>query len=246
MCCLCCTRLIKFASLCGVIRFIVVHPEEGILFLQNSAKIIYKSKPSFLYIYFIFNLSWFKFPALFDCLCVILLIRLVCPAPFAFRWPISSFPAPLQRVKLYGLLFFPGCLVDCLSLLIIKHLSSLLLACLIYTCKEQSKRNPCTLESVRLPKLLQQSSVKKLSWQGWSSFHHWILSPSAIFPSPSPSPLLPNFGITSQHGHKQVFFPEDYQCKLSRSAAPPMCLCFAKPFIIAFLIYEFPRYITER
>ncbi len=58
--------------------------------------------------------------------------------------------------------------------------------------------------------------------------------------------LLPWFGITSQHDNKQVIPPRDYRCKLSRSAALWMCLCFAKPFYnCIFLFMDFPT-IAER
>ena len=55
-------------------------------------------------------------------------------------------------------------------------------------------------------------------------------------------PLFSRFSITTRHDYEQVALSSDYQCKLSRSAAPQMCLCFAEPFIIAFFIYGTSNY----
>lgn len=42
--------------------------------------------------------------------------------------------------------------------------------------------------------------------------------------------------------YKRVILPKDYQCKLSCSAAPQMCLCFAKPFYNC--IFLFMKFLT--
>lgn len=50
--------------------------------------------------------------------------------------------------------------------------------------------------------------------------------------------------LSSQHDYQRAILPEYCQCKLSRSAAPQMCLSFTKPFlIIAFFIYWLYTYI---